>query len=182
MLGQPPSEKKKILIRARLYVGHTMPKLRIGDPAPDFTLRAHDGSTVVLSEQRGRNVVLFFYPKDETIGCIRENCHLRDNIELFRQAGTAVYGVSVGSVDSHRKFAEHHRLPQQLLSDDGTVSRAYNALGMFSFLRKRITYVIDKEGRIRHIYASPLPNRHVDEALVALRRLAVEAGEAGRDK
>ncbi|MCS6784471.1 MAG: peroxiredoxin [Candidatus Caldarchaeum sp.] len=142
-----------------------------GVAAPDFELVSQDGNKVRLSSFRGKNVVLFFYPKDGSPGCTRENCLLRDSIQDFEKFDAVAIGISRDSVESHRRFAEKHRLTHLLLSDpSGEVVKAYNAAGLFG-LTKRITYVIDREGRIRKIISSLNPSTHVAEALKALSGL-----------
>ncbi|MGQ9814111.1 MAG: peroxiredoxin [Candidatus Roseilinea sp.] len=147
---------------------------RVGQIAPDFALPDQTGRLVRLSDYRGlKNVVLYFYPKDYTPGCTAEACAFRDNYEVFKTAGAEVIGVSTDTAESHKRFAADHRLPFVLLSDaDGAVSKLYNAKGLFGLLPKRITFVIDKAGVIRHNFESQLNvTRHIDEALKVLQSL-----------
>lgn len=149
----------------------TQGKVQVGDQAPDFTLSTQDGSTVSLKDYRGQQaVVLYFYPKDNTPGCTAEACAFRDSYEVFKQAGAEVLGVSSDSVDAHQKFAAKYRLPFILLSDkDGAVRKLYGAVSVFGLLPGRITYVIDKEGIVRHVFSSQLAaEKHIDEALITL--------------
>jgi peroxiredoxin Q/BCP len=149
--------------------------VRLGDPAPDFTLLTAAGGEFRLSDLRGhRAVVLYFYPKDETPGCTAEACAFRDSYEVFTEAGAEVVGVSADSGESHRAFATHHRLPFVLLSDpDGEVRRRYGASRWFGLVSGRVTFVIDRDGIVRHIFESQLQaTRHVDEALATLRGLS----------
>jgi thioredoxin-dependent peroxiredoxin len=149
--------------------------VRVGDPAPDFTLPRMDGAPFRLSDAvRQRAVVLYFYPKDETIGCIAEACAFRDQYDVFAAAGAEVVGVSADSADSHRRFAEHHGLPFVLLTDaDGAVRQRYGVGKALGLLDGRITYVIDTKGLVRHVFSSRLhPTRHVAEALRIVRDLA----------
>jgi peroxiredoxin Q/BCP len=153
--------------------------IAIGERAPDFTLLAADGRSVSLADFRGtKTVVLFFYPKDETPGCTREACEFRDSFDRFGDAGAEVIGVSDDDVDSHKRFAEHHRLPMTLLSDGGgRVRERYGVKALFGFLPDRVTFVIDREGIVRHVFASRLRfGRHVDEALGVVKGLV--AGSA----
>jgi peroxiredoxin Q/BCP len=146
----------------------------IGQPAPDFALESGDGSTVRLSDFRGKSeVVLFFYPKDSTPGCTAEACSFRDSHEAFREAGAEVLGISSDSGDSHRTFAGRHRLPFTLLSDPGGAVRARFGVGRtLGLIPGRVTFVIDRDGIIRHAFSSQFrPSRHVDEALAVLRAL-----------
>ena len=148
-------------------------ELRVGDPAPDFTLSSAAGAAVSLSDFRGREVVLFFYPRDNTPGCTVEACSFRDSHEAFREAGAEVVGVSSDSEDSHRGFAERFKLPFLLLSDrDGAVRARYGVKKTFGLFPGRVTYLIDREGVVRHIFSSQfLPARHVSEALGVLKSL-----------
>ncbi len=146
-----------------------------GDQAPDFTLPAADGRSVSLADFRGKKaVVLFFYPKDETPGCTREACEFRDSFDRFGDAGAEVIGVSDDDVESHKKFAAHHRLPMTLLSDaGGKVRERYGVKSLFGVLADRVTFVIDRTGVVRHVFASRLRfGKHVDEALGVVKTLA----------
>jgi thioredoxin-dependent peroxiredoxin len=146
-----------------------------GDRAPDFALEDQDGRTVRLSDLRGKkNVVVYFYPKDDTPGCTKESCAFRDHYEAFLEAGAEVLGISSDSARSHKAFAEKHRLPFRLLADaGGKVRAAFRVPRTMGLLPGRVTYVIDREGVIRHAFNAQLDAaRHVDEALGVLRRLA----------
>ncbi|HIQ30348.1 MAG TPA: peroxiredoxin [Candidatus Caldiarchaeum subterraneum] len=147
--------------------------MQLGDLAPDFTLPAYDGTTITLSSFKGKKrVVLFFYPKDESPGCTRENCMIRDSLDEFTKRNAVVFGISRDNLEKHRRFAERHGFAHTLLSDvKGEVCRTYGALTLFGFMVKRRTVVIDEEGVIRGIVDSPLPSRHVKEALKILDRL-----------
>jgi thioredoxin-dependent peroxiredoxin len=149
--------------------------LRVGDRAPEFTLPAGDGSQVSLADFHGKKVVvLFFYPKDETPGCTREACEFRDSFDVFGQAGAEVIGVSDDDVESHKKFASKHRLQMTLLSDaGGRVRKQFGVTALFGMLPDRVTFVIDREGVVRHTFASRLQfGKHVEEALGVVQRLA----------
>ncbi len=143
----------------------------MGDRAPDFALEDADGTTVRLADLRGKPVVLYFYPKDDTPGCTKEACTFRDQYQDFQDAGARVLGVSSDSSASHRRFAARHRLPFTLLSDrGGKVRRLYGVPATFGLLPGRVTFVIDPEGMVRHSFNSQLDaTRHVREALAALR-------------
>lgn len=146
-------------------------RVQVGDLAPDFTLPSQTGDRVRLSDLLGRKaIVLFFYPKDDTPGCTAEACAFRDSYEAFTDAGAEVIGVSGDSVGSHRRFAAGHRLPFILLSDaDGAVRKRYGAERWLGLLRARVTFVIDRDGVVRHIFESQFAaTRHVTEALEAL--------------
>jgi peroxiredoxin len=144
----------------------------VGANAPDFTLKDGDGREWRLSEQKGRVVVLLFYPGDETPVCTKQMCSVRDNWEQYRETGAEVVGVSTDSVESHRKFAEHHSLPLRLLSDpDRRVSEMYGAKSWLPGRSARSVVVIDAEGRVRHNKAQPLSlfRPKDDEVLAAIR-------------
>jgi thioredoxin-dependent peroxiredoxin len=146
-------------------------RVQVGDAAPDFTLPDGLGQPVTLSSFRGRKVVLFFYPKDDTRGCIAQACAFRDAYEGFLASGAEVIGISSDSVASHRGFAEKHALPYRLLSDEGgQVRKRFGVPKTLGFLPGRVTYVIDKDGIVRHVFSSQLNvAAHVGEALEALK-------------
>lgn len=148
----------------------------VGDVAPDFRLRTAEGREVQISDYRGeKNLVLFFYPKDNSPGCTIEAKGFRDNHDAFRDMDAEVFGISTDSPESHRSFAERCDLPYPLLVDeDKHVSEAYDARRFLGLLTARKTFVIDKDGIIRHIYASMNPDRHVPEALKAVREIEVD--------
>ncbi|MEL7340005.1 MAG: peroxiredoxin [Bacteroidota bacterium] len=148
----------------------------LGTQAPDFALPNQDGQTVRLSDFLGKkHVVLYFYPKDETPGCTKEACGFRDSYESFKDAGAEVIGVSADSPKSHAAFARNHRLSFTLLSDrDRSVAKSYDVSGsLFGLLPGRETFVIDKDGIIRHRFSSQLNiGRHIDDALKVLQGLS----------
>jgi len=149
--------------------------INVGDEAPDFRLRDQNGREVGLSDFRGRKaVVLYFYPKDETPGCTKEACSFRDSYQDFGDAGAEVLGISGDSVAAHESFAKHHNLPFTLLADAGNVVRKrYGVPSTMWILPGRVTYVIDKQGVVRHVFNSQLQaTRHVEEALEVVRKLA----------
>jgi peroxiredoxin Q/BCP len=152
-------------------------KVNVGDKAPDFTLDSQTGENVTLSDFFGKkNVVLYFYPKDETPGCTREACTFRDSYELFTDLGAEVIGVSADTVESHKAFAEHHNLPFTLLSDlDNNVRKLYGATSKLVFIPGRVTFIIDKKGVVRHVFSSQLqPEKHIEEAKEVLKRINEE--------
>lgn len=149
--------------------------LKQGDAAPEFTLQDQNGQTVSLADFRGqKNLVVYFYPKDDTPGCTAESCAFRDQFEVFTEAGAAVVGISGDSVASHKRFAEKHRLPFTLLSDPGNqVRKAFGVPASLGVLPGRVTYVIDKQGIVQHAFSSQMnPTKHVQESLEVLGRLA----------
>ncbi len=145
--------------------------LDIGDEAPDFALSDQNGVTVRLSSFRGkRNAVLFFYPKDNTLVCTLEVCAFRDaHLELLAQEAEVI-GISADPVDSHKQVAQRWQLPYSLLTDaDGEVRKAYQVGRTLGLFPGRVTYVVDKEGRIRGSINDPLrAKQHVQEALRTL--------------
>ena len=150
----------------------------VGSIAPDFTLPRQDGTPVQLSDYRGKSaVVLYFYPKDNTGGCTAEACAFRDSYEVFKDAGAEVIGVSADSTDSHQQFAGRHRLPFVLLSDEGgAVSKLYKVPKWLGLFAGRVTFVIDKQGIIRHVFNSQMAfDRHISESLNTLKALNTEA-------
>lgn len=149
--------------------------LTLGDKAPQFTLSTADGRQVSLSDYRGRqSVVVYFYPKDDTPGCTAEACAFRDQYEDFKQAGAEVIGISSDAPEAHARFASKHRLPFLLLSDrDGAVRKAYGVPATLGLLPGRVTFVVDREGIIRHLFSSQFrATKHVSEAIGVLRTLA----------
>ncbi len=151
-----------------------MTSLKVGDKAPDFALPSADGKIVRLSDFLGKKaVVLFFYPKDDTPGCTIESCTFRDNYQVFQEAGAEVIGISSDSPQSHRQFASKYQLPFPLLSDeDNRVRKLYGVPNTLFFIPGRVTYVIDKDGIIRHIFNSLLDVKaHVQEALKTIQSL-----------
>jgi peroxiredoxin Q/BCP len=145
----------------------------VGDRAPDFSLPDRNGKTVRLGDFHGKPVVLYFYPKDDTPGCTKESCSFRDQYQDFQDAGAEVIGVSSDSAESHEKFATKYRLPFVLLSDRGGATRKlYGVPSTLGVLPGRVTYVIDREGTVRHVFNSQLQaTQHVAEALKALRAI-----------
>jgi peroxiredoxin Q/BCP len=147
-------------------------KVKVGAVTPNFTLPSQAGEMVSLKDFLGRKpIVLFFYPKDDSPGCTREVCLFRDNFEEFEKLDAEVIGISSDSVESHRSFAVKHDLSFTLLSDEaGNIRRLYGVPKTFGFFPGRVTYVIDRGGVVRHVFASqPSVERHVQEALTALR-------------
>jgi len=148
-------------------------ELNVGDAAPDFSLLDERGLPVSLKDYLGSKVVvLYFYPKDFTPGCTAEACSFRDNYKPYPDQGAVVLGVSVDSVESHSKFAEKHNLPFAILSDTNKeVARAYGVLGIGGFLAKRVTFIINKKGKITHIFPKVDVKQHSEKVLEALEEL-----------
>lgn len=152
-----------------------MATIGVGATAPDFTKTTQNGDTITLSQFRGnKTVVLYFYPKDETAGCTAEACTFRDSFEDFVEAGAVVIGVSQDSDESHRRFATHHSLPFLLVSDaDKVLQKAYGVPKTMGLLPGRVTYVIDRQGKVQHVFSSQLnAAKHVREALEVVKRLS----------
>jgi peroxiredoxin Q/BCP len=151
--------------------------VKVGDRAPDFMLPSQMGDNVTLSEFFDKkNIVLYFYPKDETIGCTKEACAFRDNYEDLTKLGAEVLGVSGQSAESHQSFATHYGLPFILLSDqDNKVRELYGVPSTMGIIPGRVTYIIDKKGIVRHIFNSQTQApRHVEEAKKTLMEIEKE--------
>lgn len=155
--------------------------LQIGDVAPAFSLKNSDSSEFRLSDYKGKNpVVLYFYPKDDTPGCTAEACAFRDQYEDFTDLGAVVVGVSSDSEASHQKFAQKHRLPFPLLADtSGQLRKQYEVPRAFlGLLPGRVTFVIDKDGKIAYIFNSMTgATDHVSKTKAVLRGLAATPGK-----
>lgn len=144
--------------------------LKVGMNAPDFDAQDQEGSNVKLASFRGKPVVLYFYPKDDTPGCTAEACNFRDNTKKFEEKGVKVIGVSVDSVNSHKKFHNKYGLTFTLVSDTGKkISEAYGTLN--GSTDKRVTYIIDHNGKIAFVYEKVSPKEHGAEILSKLQEL-----------
>ena len=140
-----------------------------GKPAPDFELRADDGRTVKLSDLRGRPVVLFFYPKDDTPGCTAQACGIRDSYSEFQARGAEVLGISVDDETSHQAFREKYNLPFTLLADPNSeAGKAYGVTREDKPWFERSTFVIDAEGNVAKVMHNVKPDGHPDQVLAAL--------------
>jgi thioredoxin-dependent peroxiredoxin len=146
--------------------------LKEGDKAPDFAVPDADGNVVRLKDLRGKKVVLYFYPKDDTPGCTKEACAFRDSFGKFRKRGIEVLGVSLDSEKSHQKFAKKFDLPFRLLADtDRALSEKYGTYGEKKFMGRkymgvhRMTFLIDEKGKIKKIYEKVKPDDHAEEVL-----------------
>ena len=148
--------------------------MQIGDPAPAFSAQSHTGDTVALSDYLGTQaVVVFFYPKSGTPVCTKEACSFRDSHMAFVDAGAAVIGISADDAESQQQFAQSNALPFPLLSDtDGALRKAFEVPRSLGFMPGRTTYVIDREGIVRHIFSAPfMARQHVTEALNVVQQL-----------
>ena len=149
-------------------------KIEAGSKAPEFSLPDQFGKRVNLSDFIGKsNLVVYFYPKDESYGCTKEACSFRDNYEVFKEAGAVVIGVSADDVASHQAFAANHKLPFILLSDkDRSVAAKFGVGKSLGVLPGRVTFVIDKQGIVRLVFSSQLSfEKHVTEAIEILKKL-----------
>jgi thioredoxin-dependent peroxiredoxin len=152
-------------------------RLKVNDIAPLFESVSDDGTKFSLSDLIGKtNVVLYFYPKDFTMGCTKEACAFRDNWEKVASLGATVVGVSSDNQKTHYNFKDEHKLQFTLVSDeDKSIRKLYDAVG--TFLPQRVTFVIDKSGKIRNIFNSQInATKHVEEALRTLQEISSEVG------
>jgi len=150
------------------------PILKIGDDAPSFTLPDSQGNQINSNDFKGKWIVLYFYPKDDTPGCTAEACHFRDDFKSLEAIGAKVIGVSIDDSFSHKKFAEKYNLPFPLLSDaSGEVASRYGALNNFLVIKlaKRYTYLINPQGKIAKIYLSVDTSKHSQEIIDDLKVL-----------
>ncbi|MEO0559319.1 MAG: thioredoxin-dependent thiol peroxidase [Bacteroidota bacterium] len=151
---------------------------QIGEQAPEWAGIDQNGTSQKSPGYRGRWLALYFYPKDDTPGCTKQACNLRDNTSALTEAGVAVIGVSGDSLESHERFAEKYALPFPLVSDpDRSIQLAYGVYGEKSFYGKRIvgvkrtTFLIDPEGVVRHVFKRPKTAQHAEEILAKLDAL-----------
>lgn len=149
-----------------------------GDPAPAFEGPTASGDPIRLADYQGQWVALYFYPKDDTPGCTKQACNLRDNTNSLTGAGVAVVGVSGDGVESHGRFAEKYDLPFPLIADaDRAIQTTYGVYGEKSFYgktiigTKRTTFLIDPEGVVRHVFKRPKTDQHAEEILARLEVL-----------
>ena len=150
-------------------------KLKEGDVAPAFTVATNGGGRISLADFKGKNVVLYFYPRDDTPGCTKEACAFRDHFAEFKKRGAVVFGVSVDTVKSHDKFVKKFKLPFTLLADeDKKIVEAYGVWGEKSFMGReylgiaRVTFLIGPDGRIKKIWPTVKPEEHAEEVLAEL--------------
>ena len=152
-----------------------MASLKIGDRAPEFDLPTGDGKKLSLKDLKGKKVVLYFYPKDDTSGCTKEACSFQDNLKSIEKKGAVVIGVSPDGVDSHRKFAGKHKLTFPLVSDEKKeIIKKYGVWKEKSMYGKkymgveRTTFIIDGKGMVSHIFPKVKVDGHTEEILAAL--------------
>ncbi len=145
-----------------------------GAKAPAFKAKDQDGETHTLKDSRGKHVVLYFYPKDDTPGCTKEACSFRDANDLLTEAGAVVFGVSRDDEESHKRFAEKYDLNFPLLVDDGSISEAYgtwvekNMYGKKFMGIQRATFLIDPDGKVAKVWPKVSPENHAAEVYEAL--------------
>ncbi len=154
-----------------------MTKLKAGKKAPDFSLPDTNSNNVKLSELKGKNVVLYFYPRDNTPGCTKEACSFRDEFPRIKAKNTVVLGVSMDNQESHKKFTTKFSLPFALLCDiKGDVCKKYDVYGLKSLYGrkfwgiKRTTFVIDENGIIKHVFENVKPQNHAKDVLEILNK------------
>ena len=163
------------LVRSfQLRIKNIVAKLKEGDKAPDFTVRDGEGQTVRLRDLRGKKVVLYFYPKDDTPGCTKEACSFRDSFAKFKKRDIEVLGVSFDSEAKHKKFAQKFDLPFRLLADtDRSIAESFGTYGEKKFMGRtymgihRMTFLIDEKGKIKKIFNKVKPEEHAEEVLAA---------------
>jgi thioredoxin-dependent peroxiredoxin len=150
-------------------------QLQEGDKAPGFSADINGGGSVNLADYLGKNVILYFYPRDDTPGCTKEACGFRDHFTAFKKKGAVVLGVSVDPVKAHDKFVEKYKLPFLLLADvDKKIVEAYGVWGQKTFMGRkylgvhRVTFLIDPDGKIKKIWPKVKPDEHAEEVLAAL--------------
>lgn len=172
-----------VFVLARTATAERADELAPGAPAPDFELSDQNGVVHRLADYRGRWLVMYFYPRNDTPGCTTEACNFRDDVAHFRTLGAQVVGVSVDSAESHADFAEKYGLPFPLLADEeGHVTRAYGSLRNLGVMKlaRRHTFIIDPAGHIAHIYRDVDPATHSAEVIAELERLQAQAGSSAR--
>jgi peroxiredoxin Q/BCP len=149
-------------------------KVKVGDQAPEFDGPTSDGSKLGLKDFVGKkNVVLYFYPKDDTPGCTREACSFRDNITPIRKMGAEIVGVSLDSITSHDKFTTKYNLPFPLISDkDKQIANAFGVLKDTGTSTNRVTFIIDKKGKIAKVFPKVDVAKHTDEVVAALKEIS----------
>ena len=151
-----------------------MKKIKIGDAVPSFTLQDQNGVATTVTATMGKPLVIYFYPKDDTPGCVKEACKFRDDFEKFNDLQVTVIGISADNVASHKKFEEKYNLPFTLLADvDNAVRKLFGVPKSMVFLPGRVTYVVDKKGIVRYIFNSQFgAEKHIDNALRELQKMS----------
>lgn len=149
-----------------------MKKLEVGDKVPSFTLNDQNGKVFTVNSSIGKPMVIYFYPKDDTPGCVKEACKFRDDFEKFKDIGSLVIGISGDSVESHKKFEEKYNLPFTLLADvNNEVRKLFGVPKSMFFLPGRVTYVVDKNGIVKYIFNSQFgAEKHIENSLKKLEK------------
>ncbi|WP_456376196.1 peroxiredoxin [Lutibacter sp.] len=150
-----------------------MKKVEVGDTIPSFELKDQNGNLFVVNSAINKPLVIYFYPKDDTPGCVKEACKFRDDFEKFNQVNALVIGISSDNVASHKKFEEKYNLPIILLADiNNNVRKLFGVPKSMIFLPGRVTYVVDKSGIVKYIFNSQFKaEKHVDKSLEILKGL-----------
>lgn len=160
------------------HYSSTQPSLAIGDDAPAFKLKDANGNHHTLADYRGKYVVLYFYPKNDTPGCTKEACNFRDDLTKLELLNAKVIGISVDTQASHEKFAEKYHLPFTLLADtDGNVANAYHALSnlIFTKIAKRYTFLINPNSKVVKIYRSVDVSNHSEQVIQDLKKIRADS-------
>jgi len=163
------------IVKSQIQKDIDMKKIEVGNTIPAFSLKDQNGNQFDISSVIGKkNLVIFFYPKDDSPCCTKEACYFRDQFEVFSSADAMIIGISGQSVESHKEFATKYRLTYTLLSDEGNKVR--NLFGVptnfFGLLPGRVTYIVDKTGKVTYIFDSQInATQHVDEALRILKQI-----------
>ena len=146
-------------------------EVKEGESFPEFKLKADDGKEVSLSDLKGKKSVVYFYPKDNTPGCTKEACSFRDNINFFKSLGIPVFGISIDSIESHKKFKSKYSIPFTLLSDSDKKVVTKLGIRSISGVALRVTFILDENGKILKIYPKVSPDKHAEEILEFLKNL-----------
>jgi len=158
-----------------IFTMNSMNRIEVGSLLPSFTLRDQNGHEFdINSVLRKKNLVIYFYPKDDRPGCTKEACSFRDQYEIFREADAIIIGISSDDVESHKRFAEKYRLTYTLLSDEGNKARKLFGVpsNLFGLIGGRVTYVVNKQGIVVHIFNSQIQaEKHIEESIKALKYL-----------
>ncbi len=171
MIGMTDIGLMSFLVVGLFGIGPGSTNLKEGDKAPEFALPSQDGKMIRLTDFRGRTVILYFYPKDDTPGCTKEACSFRDDVSRFKELKTEILGVSVDDVKSHKEFQRKYNLNFTLLADvDKEVTKLYGVKNLFG-LADRVTFIIDKDGVIRKIFPHVDVSHHSEELLEFVRQL-----------
>ncbi len=176
---------KKLILIAVVIVGilllnfkmksTSMEKIKVGDKVPSFKLKDQNGKLFSVNNSIGKPMVIYFYPKDDTPGCVKEACKFRDEFEDFLKLGTLVIGISSDNVESHKKFEEKYKLPFTLLADiNNDVRKLFGVSKSMIFLPGRVTYVVDKNGIVQYVFNSQFgAEKHIENSLKILKGLKI---------